>query len=187
MKPNILLFFCLFLTCNLQAKMNPVGLTCEMMRNPLAVETSQPRFGWKLLSDVQGDRQTAYRIFISQDNSTKYTWDSGKKQSDQSQLVVYKGKKLQVATRYYWYVKVWDMQGNETESEPFYFETAPTFSPNTQWIGAITKADAYLPTGRRDFHAPSLKKEENKNIFDRIHPLALRSICLRKTFNALKP
>ncbi|MDR0543689.1 MAG: hypothetical protein LBH19_15985 [Dysgonamonadaceae bacterium] len=49
MKP-IAVFVILFCSVwNLQAKMFPTGLTCEMMQNPVAIETQHPRFGWKLL------------------------------------------------------------------------------------------------------------------------------------------
>lgn len=67
-------------------------------------------------------------------------------------------------------------------------KTIPTgFSANTHWIGAITKEQSQLPTGRRDFHAPSLKNEKYKAIYDSIHPLALRSIYLRRSFRIDKP
>ncbi|MDR1632306.1 MAG: glycoside hydrolase family 78 protein [Dysgonamonadaceae bacterium] len=61
------------------------------------------------------------------------------------------------------------------------------FSENTQWIGAITRKDARLPVGRRDFHNPSLKNDSIKAIYENIHPLALRSILLRKSFVIDKP
>jgi hypothetical protein len=176
------LFLFFILTRNIFATMTPVGLTCEQMPNPLSIETRPPRLGWKLLSDVQGDRQTAYRIFVSSKNSNDYVWDSGKVQSDQSQFIALKEIKLLPATRYDWRVRVWDRNGNVTESETAFFETAPVFSENTCWIGAITREDSRLPVGRRDFHSPSLKKEENKILYENLHPLALRSILLRKSF-----
>lgn len=162
-----------------------MDLTCEMMQNPIAVETSRPRFGWKLFSDSQGDRQTACQIEVY--SAEKTVWDSGKIHSGQSQFVVFGGEALQPATRYFWRVKVWDMRGNATESEPASFETAPVFSANTRWIGAITKEQSRLPVGRRDFHSPSLKNEQYRAIYDSLHPLALRSICLRQSFRINKP
>jgi hypothetical protein len=177
----------LFICFSLQAKMTPVGLTCEKMQNPFAIETLQPRLGWQLLSDVQGDYQTAYQILISSGDSKTVFWNSGKIKSNQSQWILFKDKQLQSATRYRWRVKVWDSRGKMTESEPAFFETAPRFSEKAQWIGAITKKQAALPLGRRDFHSPSLKKEENKAIYEQINPLAKRSIYLRKTFETSKP
>jgi hypothetical protein len=67
-------------------------------------------------------------------------------------------------------------------------EMIPTeFSTNTHWIGAITREQSQLPTGRRDFHSPSLKNEKYRAIYDLIHPLALRSIYLRQSFRIDKP
>jgi len=146
---------------------------------------AQPRFGWRLTSDLQGDLQTAYRIIVY--SSEGVVWDSKRVYSDQSQWIEYQGNKLQPATSYRWQVYVWDIQENVTESEPAFFETAPHFSANTQWIGAISHEDARLPTGRRDFHNPSFRNEQNKAIYDSIHPLALRSICLRRLFRISKP
>lgn len=160
-------------------------LTCEMQKMPLAIDKLSPRFGWKLTSDMQGDKQTAYQIILTS-NGTKI-WDSGRVKSDQSQLVIYKGKPLEKGKRYVWTVKVWDVNGKVSDSRNSYFETAPDFNnTKTQWIGAITKADSYLPIGRRDLHGPSFKKPEYKELYDKIDPLALRSILLRKAFNANK-
>lgn len=160
-------------------------LTCKMQKMPLAIDKLSPRFGWKLTSDMQGDKQTAYQIILTS-NGTKI-WDSGRVKSDQSQLVIYKGKPLEKGKRYVWTVKVWDVNGKVSDSRNSYFETAPDFNnTKTQWIGAITKADSYLPIGRRDLHNPSFKNPENKELYEKINPLALRSIMLRKAFNANK-
>ena len=155
------------------------------MHHPLSIEIAQPRFGWKLHSELQGDLQTAYRIIVF--SSKGIVWDSGKVDSEQSQWVVYQGDTLQPATSYRWQVNVWDMNGNVTESEPAFFNTAPLFSATTQWIGAISHEEARLPTGRRDFHNPSFRNEQYRAIYDSIHPLALRSICLRRLFRIDKP
>lgn len=178
----ILFAFIVFNTYSIGIK----DMTCEMQNTPLAIETSIPRFGWKLISDIQGDKQTAYQVIVTS-GSTKI-WDSGKVKSDQSQLIPYKGKPLEKGKQYLWSVKVWDAKGKESKSENSFFQTAPDFNnTKTQWIGAITKADANLPTGRRDMHNPSFKRPEFKEIYDKINPLALRSIILRKAFNTNKP
>jgi hypothetical protein len=170
---------------SLQA-MTPTALTCEKMAHPLALETSQPRFGWQLLSDVQGDRQTAYEMTVSS-HEGGVVWHSEKIDSNQSQWVVYQGKALQPGVRYRWTVRVWDRQGRPSDSAPAFFETAPVFSARTQWIGAITRAQSQLPVGRRDFHSPSLKNATYRAMYDSIHPLALRSIYLRRSFRVDKP
>lgn len=156
-----------------------------MQETPLAMDKYSPRFGWKLSSEVKGDKQTAYQIVLTSNESK--IWDSGKVKSDQSQLVVYKGKSLEQGKRYEWRVKVWDVNGKEKESEKTFFETAPSLkTANTQWIGAITKEASNLPIGRRNLHGPSFKNPQYKELYDKIDPLALRSIILRKTFSTNK-
>lgn len=160
-------------------------LTIEMQEAPLALETSKPRLGWELISDKRGDYQTAYHVVVKEGNIK--IWDSGKTKSDQSQLIQYKGKPLEKGKYYTYSVTVWDKDGKASESKSSYFGTAPVFeSSDITWIGAISRAESNLPVGRRDFHGPSFKKQVYKNIYDKINPLALRSIDLRKTFNAEK-
>ena len=161
------------------------NLTVEMQNNPLAIENQMPRFGWQLTSEEQNVLQTAYQIQVMNGNTK--VWDSGRVKSSDSQLVPFKGKALSNGVRYTWKVKVWDNKGKVSESDASFFEVAPQFgSSDAQWIGAITRADAKLPIGRRDLHSPSLKKPEHKAIYDQIDPLALKSINLRKTFNTNK-
>lgn len=178
---TILLVFTVASAFAIQTK----DLTCEMQKEPLAISTLSPRFGWKLFSDLQGDKQTAYQITVILDGLK--VWDSGKVNSDQSQFIDYKGKALERGERYSWTVKVWDVKGKLHESEKTFFTTAPDMNrTKAQWIGAITREDSNLPVGRRDFHGPSFKKPENKAVYDKINPLALKSINLRKSFNTSK-
>ena len=183
-KPFLLLILFTFFVFNTYP-IDIKDLTCEMQKMPLAIDKADPRFGWKLISNIQGDKQTAYQIVLISDGIK--IWDSEKVKSDQSQLVIYKGKPLEKGKRYIWSVKVWDVNGSVKESEKTFFETVPDFTNSkTQWIGAITQVDSYLPIGRRDLHSPSFKNPEYKALYDKINPLALRSITLRKTFNTNK-
>lgn len=173
----------------LHAQVKPVELTCEFQENPLVVETPNPRFGWKLLSDLQGDKQTAYQIIVSSEKAAKSgdVWNSGKIRSDKSQLVDYKGRSLEKGQKYVWKVIVWDAKGKQVESDQAFFYVTPDLSTSkARWIGAISREKANLPIGRRDFHGPSFKKQEYKDIYDTIDTLALKSIQLRKSFNTGK-
>lgn len=172
----------LFPVCHSLA-MEVYDLTCEMQRTPLAIENLQARLGWKLRSDLSGDKQTAYQLQVFEED--RLLWNSGRKSSGQSQLVAYQGKPLRKGSRYYWKVKVWDSRGKASESALTFFETAPELT-GVEWIGAISRADSHLPVGRRDFHGPSFKKAENKAVYDKIDPLALQSILLRKSFHTGK-
>ena len=48
--------------------MNTLTLTdlvCEYRTNPLGIDVTAPRLGWKLSSDGPGARQAAYRILAA--------------------------------------------------------------------------------------------------------------------------
>lgn len=179
---------CFFVLCLGQEVLSaiPVNLTCEYRQNQPVIGTLNPLFGWQLASDIRGDKQTAYRMIVRLNGLV--IWDSGKVKSGRSQGVSYGGKPLTAGQSYDWSVKIWDSKGKATQSETAFFQTAPDFSASkARWIGAITRENSNLPVGRRDFHGPSFKKQEYKQIYDAIDPLALKSIILRKTFKVDKP
>lgn len=184
MKKIIICLLCLTF-CIHSFSLTPYDLRCEMQNEPMTINSKMPRLSWKLQSATNGARQTAYQIIVK--NKGEIVWDSGVEKSDQSQLINYKGKTLKERERYTWSVSVWDANGREYKSPSTYFEMAPDLTKShINWIGAITHSEANLPTGRRDFHGPSFKNKENKEVYDKINPLALRSINLRKTFNIEK-
>ncbi len=162
--------------------------TCEMMQNPLALVTTQPRFGWQMQGE-DGCMQSAYEIEVyTLDKGVKtLRWESGKETSAQSQLIPYKGQALEPLTRYFWKVKVWDEQDRPSEwSQQAEFRLAPDrVFLNASWIGAITQKFAQLPAGR-NYHLGELKQPEIKAAWDKVDSMAWRSISLRKEFNAPK-
>jgi alpha-L-rhamnosidase len=121
-------------------------LRCEYKVNPAGIDVRTPRLSWlteQLNPHQINQRQSACRIIVSSsyDNLVKDIadmWDSGKVFSDQSFHAEYKGKKLQSAKRYWWKVKVWS--GNNEESgwsEPAEWVTG-IFNKNerrAKWIG----------------------------------------------------
>ena len=59
------------------------ALRCDLGENPLGVDLAQPRLSWKLISDQNGQLQTAYQILVASDpeqlaNNQGDLWDSGK-------------------------------------------------------------------------------------------------------------
>ena len=83
-------------------------LTCENQALALGVSSRHPVFGWKLSSEENGARQTAYRIYIT-DEDGKTLWDSGKVTSAQQFDVEMGGNEsLQPMSRYNFNVMVWD-------------------------------------------------------------------------------
>ncbi|WP_262245928.1 glycoside hydrolase family 78 protein [Parapedobacter soli] len=125
----------------------PIGLRCEYLENPTAINIQSPRLSWVLeASDntMFGQRQTAYRILVAsaarhlaKENGD--VWDSGWVTSDQMQHIAYGGKKLHSDRTYHWKVQVKDERGIVSAwSKPAYWTTG-LFDPGewkAQWIGS---------------------------------------------------
>ena len=139
MKNTSLLLFFLFANSVLAA-LQPVSLTVELQESPLLINSHTPHLGWKLTSDDKNIRQSAYQISVVNVAKKEIVWNSGKIKSEQNQHIKYSGKNFIPANKYQWTVTVWDSKGRKTISKPAFFETAPAFSSNTQWIGEIGRA-----------------------------------------------
>ena len=110
-------------------------LTCQYKTNPLGIVESNPVLSWKMESEVQGQKQTAYQILVASspeklDESNADIWNTGKVASDQSVAVIYKGKTLKSRQICYWKVKVWDKDGKASE-----------YSKTSTWEMALLSAD----------------------------------------------
>lgn len=120
---------------------SPYDLKCEYIKEPIGIETDKPRFGWLLKDDSADQKQACYRIVVSDDENDIKSgygkiWDSGKVKSSNSVNAEYGGAALKSATKYYWAVKWWDKDGNESDfSEASTFETGlmGSFGP-AYWI-----------------------------------------------------
>ncbi len=91
----------------------PVGLRCEYLVNPAAVDVVHPRLSWVLEHPERGQRQTAYQVLVSTSPGLQSgdAWDSGRVESAQSTHVAYAGKPLESGRTYYWKVRYWDKNG----------------------------------------------------------------------------
>jgi alpha-L-rhamnosidase len=131
---------------------------CEYLQNPLGIDVSAPRFGWKL--PEKSFTQSAYQLLVDIDSAAVASgkaaiWNTGKIGSAQ-QLVSYAGTALKPFTRYFWKVTTWDEKGVSHACATAFFETGLMNAAN--WKGAwITDAVSYklLPAGyfRKDFQA----------------------------------
>lgn len=160
--------------------------TCEYQATPLLIDEYSPRFGWEL-KGRKGTMQSAYAIEV-EDEAGALVWQSGKVESDESQLIPYMGEELDPLCRYRWRVRVWNEKDKASRwSDYASFGTAPTTAwlEEARWIGAITYADARMPEGRK-FHGGELKKPEVRAAWEAVDSLAWRSILLRKEFSAEK-
>ncbi|PRY55590.1 alpha-L-rhamnosidase [Arcticibacter pallidicorallinus] len=97
------------------------NLRCEMLTDPLGIDVLNPRLSWEITSPARGLKQSAYRILVASqadklEEGKADLWDSGKKNSDESQHVVYSGKQLKSKDKAYWKVIVWTNDGSTSSS-----------------------------------------------------------------------
>jgi alpha-L-rhamnosidase len=113
----------------------PTGLRCEYLTDPVGIDTPQPRLSWALNHAGRGQKQSAYQIVVSTDPAFGApVWDTGKLASPQSTQVAYAGKPLASGLTYYWKVRYWDRDGNESPySAAARFDTG--LLAQTDWKG----------------------------------------------------
>lgn len=124
----------------------------------ISVDTATPRISWWLASDKRADNQTAYQIQASSskaDFNTPDLWDTGKVASS-SEFATYDGKKIASRSVVYWRVKVWDVDGDESDwSEVAVFEVSllSTSDWKASWITNenFATGNTSLPTFAKPF------------------------------------
>ena len=149
---KILLFslFCVVFTAQAQT-VTLSDLTCEHLTNPIGIAEKQPRLSWKLTGEGRNIRQTAYeiRVATATDFSKKsIIWTSGKIASDESLLQPYKGVVL-ARERYFWQVRVWTTDGQESAWSPTAFFEMGFLSNaewQAQWIELANDTIRYTPS-----------------------------------------
>lgn len=116
-----------------------VDFKCEYLKNPLGIDNAHPRLTWKMANSKKGAKQSAFQIIVSTDslaivNRNGTVWDSEKTVSGEN-LAVFKGKRLQPFTKYYWTVDIWNEADKKlTSKEVASFETGMMEVSN--WKGA---------------------------------------------------
>ena len=116
--------------------MQPDGLRCEYLVNPLGIDAARPRLSWIVRSGERAQVQTAYRVLVASAADRLAAddgdlWDSGKVGSDATLHVAYDGKPLASRDRCYWKVRVWDRHGRPS----------PWSKPATWSMGLLDAAD----------------------------------------------
>jgi len=97
------------------------NLRTEMLTDPQGIDVQQPRLSWEMSSAGRGLRQSAYQVLVATapeklEAGKADLWDSGKKNSDESQHVIYSGRKLKSKDKAYWKVIVWMNDGSNASS-----------------------------------------------------------------------
>ena len=123
-----------------------VDLKTEYLRNPLSVQSLEPRLSWTFKANdpsKQNLTQKAYEILVATDQqklaqNAGDLWDSGKVMSDSNTHIRYSGKKLVSGQRAYWTVRVWDQSDKPSEysSVAFWGQGLQITDWTAQWIGA---------------------------------------------------
>ena len=86
----------------------------------IGIGNRNPLLGWQIDSEIEDTYQEAYRIIVSKhkqniDKDIGDLWDSNRVESNKSINIKYSGEKLKPNSIYYWKVKVW--VNNDQESE----------------------------------------------------------------------
>jgi alpha-L-rhamnosidase len=140
-------------------------LKTDHQSTPLGFDNPIPEFSWILQSEERGAAQTAFEIWVSDDQKKPDAgncWQSGKIQSNKTFGIRYSGKPLKSFTRYFWKVKVWNQNGEASEwSSPSWFETS--MMKPSDWKAQWISDQRPLPTKDEDFYKetpnPLLRKE----------------------------
>lgn len=143
-----------------KSAMQITELRVQNLENPIGIQSTNPVFGWKLLSEEKGSRQTAYRIVAASSESNLANgiydkWDTGKVVSSKNYCIVYEGKDVTSMERIYWSVMVWDHQDKETSfAEIAHYEIG--LLKESDWVGK------WITKGEEEILYPLLGREEGQ-------------------------
>ncbi|HSV74378.1 MAG TPA: family 78 glycoside hydrolase catalytic domain [Chthonomonadales bacterium] len=139
----------------------PVGLRCEHLVSPLAVEASRPRLSWEVRDPRRGAIQSAYRILVASSPAALAVgrgdlWDSGKVSSRESLHIAYSGRPLTSFRQCWWKVRTWDGSGRPGPwSAPAYWRMG--LLRQSDWRARWIEDPAPAPAARgahNGFHSP---------------------------------
>ena len=133
--PAFRLLIPFFVTIRVMAAViEPGTLRCEYLSDPVGLDEPRPRLSWRVSSRERGQKQTAYQILVSSDESSLNAnrgdlWDSGKVSSDQTVNIEYAGKPLASRQLCFWKVRVFDKNGKPSD-----------WSSSARWVMAFMDA-----------------------------------------------
>ena len=144
----VIVLILFFLGCNKENHLlgPPEHLKTNYQSNPKLLEET-PQFSWILNDRTPGAIQYAYQVLVASEKDRLSmedadVWNSGKVLSNNNVNIPFQGKELQSNQTYYWKVKTWDGEENESEfSEVATFQTGLLDQEDWQparWIGRDT-------------------------------------------------
>jgi alpha-L-rhamnosidase len=132
-------------------------LRVDNLKTPLGIDDATPRFSWQSLDPARGAKQNAYEVEVASSaeilsGGKADVWDSGKMVVGTSMNVRFAGPPLEPSKRYFWRVKLWNLN-----DKPY------PDSPASWWETGLMKQDAWkaawigYETAEEDTvrHAPS--------------------------------
>jgi alpha-L-rhamnosidase len=149
-----------------QETLKLVSLRTEYKVNPLGIDARRPRLSWQLQAAARGVAQSAYQIRVARTVADlkagkNLSWDSGRVKSGESTHRAYEGSPLQSEHRYYWQVRVWDVNGTESGwSETAYFEMG--LLDAADWKASWIEAD-FQEDPKKSNPSPMLRREFKVN------------------------
>lgn len=132
------------------------GLKCEMLEDPVGIDTPAPRLSWMLESDQRSTMQTAYRVMAASseamlEKDSADLWDTGKVEGDLSYGIPYRGKKPDSHMRVFWKVMVWS--GKDFSSWSAIRSWQMGLLHHNQWKGRWIGFDRAFPWDREEMHS----------------------------------
>jgi hypothetical protein len=133
------------------------GLRCESTTDPLGVDVAQPRLSWRVTSDENGQRQTAWQLLVASSREALAAgrgdlWDSGRVNGDVTLRIPYAGRILVSSQQVFWKVRAWDRDGFPSDwSQPATW-TMGLLSPDAwqaRWLTTAEREENLLL--RREF------------------------------------
>lgn len=102
-----------FVVCTPKQSFVVGGLQCEKLLNPLAIDNINPYLSWRIITNENGFRQSAYQILAATDErllteEKADLWNSGKVDNAESAWILYQGNELSSKQFVYWKVRIWD-------------------------------------------------------------------------------
>lgn len=148
---SVIAFFITLNSCQKKNSLKIISTSIDNMEIATGINPAAFNFSWKMISEGRNVKQTAYRILVSVGNDfseKNMIWDSGKKEDENSILVSYEGAQLYPGTTYFWKVKCFDNNGNESDWSERKSFTTGLFS-ESEWEGAKWIAyDKMIPENR---------------------------------------
>jgi alpha-L-rhamnosidase len=185
MKKALFTFLYICLTATLFAQqVNVKHLQCEYKQNPAGIEAA-PNLSWELQSNQQNVIQKAYQVLVADNLASLQKnqgniWDSKKVNAKASIQVIYSGKKLEPAKTYYWKVRVWDNQNQQSNwSETSTWQTG-LFSAE-DWKGAQWIAYQNLPDSSRILPSDEQKKDKTGGTLNDMLPLLRKNFTVKRS------